>query len=83
VRARAHEAHRYTAALVMPKMKSHSGAKKRFKVTGTGKVQARHSFSSHILEKKSPKRKRDFGRPMTLKDPDAKRAAKLLGGYEG
>ena len=42
----------------MPKMKSHSGAKKRFKVTGTGKVQARHSFSSHILEKKSPKRKR-------------------------
>ena len=44
--------------LVMPKMKSHSGAKKRFKVTGTGKVQARHSFSSHILEKKSPKRKR-------------------------
>ena len=43
---------------VMPKMKSHSGAKKRFKVTGTGKVLARHSFSSHILEKKSPKRKR-------------------------
>ena len=39
-------------------MKSHSGAKKRFKVTGTGKVQARHAFSSHILEKKSPKRKR-------------------------
>ena len=44
----------------MPKMKSHSGAKKRFKKTGTGKLQARHAFSSHILEKKSPKRKRSF-----------------------
>src|SRR6476661_1185891 len=44
----------------MPKMKSHSGAKKRFKKTGSGKLQARHSFSSHILEKKSPKRKREF-----------------------
>ena len=44
----------------MPKMKSHSGAKKRFKKTGTGKLQARHAFSSHILEKKSPKRKREM-----------------------
>ena len=40
----------------MPKMKTHSGAKKRFKVTGGGKVRARHAFTSHILEKKSPKR---------------------------
>ncbi len=39
----------------MPKMKTHSGAKKRFKVTGTGKVRGRHPFTSHILEKKSPK----------------------------
>src|SRR4029453_2110175 len=61
----------------MPKMKTHSGSKKRFKKTAGGKIRARHAFSSHILEKKSPKRKRDFGRPMTLKDPDAKRAAKL------
>ena len=67
----------------MPKMKTHSGAKKRFKKTAGGKIRARHAFSSHILEKKSPKRKREFGRPMTLKDPDAKRAAKLLGGYDG
>ena len=42
----------------MPKMKTHSGAKKRFKTTGTGKVKGRHAFTSHILEKKSPKRKR-------------------------
>ena len=64
-------------------MKTHSGAKKRFKVTGSGKVRGRHAFTSHILEKKSPKKKRAFGRPMKLKDPDRKRAEKLLGGYEG
>ena len=46
----------------MPKMKTHSGAKKRFKVTATGKVRGRHAFTSHILEKKSPKRKRALGR---------------------
>ena len=67
----------------MPKMKSHSGAKKRFKKTAGGKVRARHAFSSHILEKKSPKKKRAFAKPSMLKDADRKRAAKLLGGYEG
>ena len=46
----------------MPKMKTHSGAKKRFKVTATGKVRGRHPFTSHILEKKSPKHKRALGR---------------------
>jgi large subunit ribosomal protein L35 len=67
----------------MPKMKTHSGAKKRFKKTAGGKIRARHAFTSHILEKKSPKKKRAFGRPVLLKDPDRKRAEKLLGGYEG
>ena len=67
----------------MPKMKTHSGAKKRFKKTAGGKIRARHAFSSHILEKKSPKKKRVMGKPMTLKDADAKRANKLLGGYDG
>jgi large subunit ribosomal protein L35 len=67
----------------MPKMKTHSGAKKRFKKTAGGKIRARHAFSSHILEKKSPGKKRAFARPMMLKDPDRKRAEKLLGGYEG
>jgi large subunit ribosomal protein L35 len=62
-------------------MKTHSGAKKRFKKTGTGKVTARHAFSSHILEKKSPKRKRAFALDVTLNDSDAKRATKLLKGY--
>ena len=47
----------------MPKMKTHSGAKKRFKLTATGKVRGRQAFSSHILEKKSPKRKRRHAKP--------------------
>ena len=63
----------------MPKMKTHSGAKKRFKVTATGKVRGRHAFTSHILEKKSPKRKRELGRPALLSDHDAPRVKKLLG----
>jgi large subunit ribosomal protein L35 len=64
----------------MPKMKSHSGAKKRFKVTATGKVRGRHAFSSHILEKKSPKRKRSFAQPVDISEADRKRVVKLLGG---
>ena len=41
----------------MPKMKTNSSAKKRFKVTGTGKLKRKHAFKSHILTKKSKKRK--------------------------
>jgi large subunit ribosomal protein L35 len=63
----------------MPKMKTHSGAKKRFKVTGGGKVKARHAFTSHILEKKSPKRKRRLGKPAILSTDDIKRVKQLLG----
>ena len=64
----------------MPKMKTHSGSKKRFKTTGTGKIQARHSFSSHILEKKSPKRKREMGLDREISKADRKTVTKLLGG---
>ena len=63
----------------MPKMKTHSGAKKRFKVTATGKVRGRRAFSTHILEKKSPKRKRHLGQPTILAKPDAARVKTLLG----
>jgi large subunit ribosomal protein L35 len=63
----------------MPKMKSHSGTKKRFKVTGTGKVRGRSAFSSHILEKKSPKRKRRLGSPAVISEQDAKRVKQMLG----
>ena len=64
----------------MPKMKSHSGAKKRFKLTAKGKVRGRHAFSSHILEKKSPKRKRAFGLDRDISKADRKTVTKLLGG---
>jgi large subunit ribosomal protein L35 len=64
----------------MPKMKSHSGAKKRFKKTATGKLRGRAAYSSHILEKKSPKRKRQMGRPVVIAPADVKRVRQLLGG---
>ena len=62
----------------MPKMKTHSGAKKRFKKTAGGKIRGRHPFTSHILEKKSPKRKRRLAQPKILSDHDAPRVKKLL-----
>src|SRR5579871_5891008 len=62
----------------MPKMKTHSGAKKRFRLTATGKVRGRRAFSTHILEKKSPKRKRFLGHDVILSDHDAPRVKKLL-----
>ena len=64
----------------MPKMKTHSGAKKRFKLTGTGKLRGRHAFTSHILEKKSAKRKRHLGRPVVIAAADERRVKRLLGG---
>jgi large subunit ribosomal protein L35 len=63
----------------MPKMKTHSGAKKRFKTTATGKVKGRHAFTSHILEKKSPKRKRHLGKDAMISDHDSPRIKKMLG----
>lgn len=44
----------------MPKMKTNAGAKKRFKLTGTGKIKRKHAYKSHILTKKSTKRKRNL-----------------------
>jgi large subunit ribosomal protein L35 len=64
----------------MPKMKTHSGAKKRFRKTANGKLRGRHAYSTHILEKKSPKRKRRFSRPVEIKAADRKRVRTLLGG---
>ena len=45
---------------VMPKMKTNSGAKKRFALTGTGKIKRKHAFKSHILTKKTKKQKRNL-----------------------
>ncbi len=67
----------------MPKMKSHSGASKRFKKTGTGKLRGRNAYSSHILEKKSPKRKRRMARPVDIAPSDDKRVRNLLPGKAG
>ena len=63
----------------MPKMKTHSGTKKRFKVTATGKVRGRRAFSTHILEKKSPKRKRRHRTPAVISRHDSGRVKELLG----
>jgi large subunit ribosomal protein L35 len=63
----------------MPKMKTHSGAKKRFRLTAHGKVRGRSAFSSNILEKKSPKRKRRHARPAVIAKSDEARVKTLLG----
>ena len=63
----------------MPKQKTHSGAKKRFKVTAGGKILRRRAMKSHMLEKKSPKRKRSFRRDTPLAPSDVKNARKQLG----
>ena len=60
-------------------MKTHSGAKKRFKVTSRGKLRGRHAFTSHILEKKSPKRKRRLSRPAVISAHDRTRVKRMLG----
>jgi large subunit ribosomal protein L35 len=64
----------------MPKMKTHSGAKKRFRKTAGGKLRGRRAYSSHILEKKSPKRKRRMAKPVEISRADAPRVRTLLGG---
>jgi large subunit ribosomal protein L35 len=64
----------------MPKMKTHSGSKKRFRTTAKGKLRGRHANASHILEKKSPKRKRALGRPAEISKADVRRVRTLLGG---
>ncbi len=64
----------------MPKQKTHSGAKKRFKISGTGKLLRRRAMKSHLLEKKSPKRKRSFRRDRDLAASDVREVKKMLGG---
>ena len=63
----------------MPKMKTHRGAAKRFKVTGTGRILRRKAFRSHLLEKKPTKRARRLGRPTEVTGGDRKHVERLLG----
>ncbi len=62
----------------MPKIKTHRGAAKRFKKTGTGKIKRNKAFTSHILTKKSPKRKRNLRKSTITSDANAKVIKKLL-----
>ncbi len=62
----------------MPKMKTHRGAAKRFKKTATGKLKRGHAMKSHILTKKSPKRKRNLRQATLVSKADEKRMKRLL-----
>jgi large subunit ribosomal protein L35 len=61
----------------MPKMKTHKGAQARFKRTGSGKLRRRSQNKNHILEKKSPKRKRQLRRPASVSPADERRIRDL------
>jgi large subunit ribosomal protein L35 len=63
----------------MPKMKTHRGAAKRFKITGTGRLRRRQINLNHILEKKSPARKRRLRSEEDLAPGDEARMNRLLG----
>jgi large subunit ribosomal protein L35 len=63
----------------MPKMKTHRGAAKRFKVTGTGKLARRKAFMNHILEKKPSTRTRRLKREAIVSPADTPHVRKLLG----
>ncbi|MGH9339954.1 MAG: 50S ribosomal protein L35 [Acidobacteriota bacterium] len=60
------------------KLKTKRAAAKRFKLTGTGKIKKRHSFHSHILTKKSAKRKRKLRKWSLVSGPDENRVKKML-----
>ena len=62
----------------MPKMKSNSGAKKRFKVTGSGRLKRKKAFANHILTKKAQKRKRNLGQDALVDKADEPRMKRLL-----
>ncbi|HZT16444.1 MAG TPA: 50S ribosomal protein L35 [Gaiellaceae bacterium] len=64
----------------MPRQKTSSGAKKRFKVTGSGKLLRRSANQSHNLEHKSPKQKRTFGKDHAVAADNAAKVRRMLGG---
>ncbi|MDD5695579.1 MAG: 50S ribosomal protein L35 [Bacteroidales bacterium] len=62
----------------MPKMKTKSGAKKRFSFTGTGKIKRKHAYKSHILTKKTTKRKRNLGYATVVDKADVSTVKQML-----
>jgi large subunit ribosomal protein L35 len=63
----------------MPKLKTNRSAKKRFRVTGTGKIKRTRAYASHILTKKTSKRKRTLRRATVVAKADAHRVRRMLG----
>lgn len=63
----------------MPKIKTNRGARKRFRITGSGKIKRRKAYASHILTKKSSKRKRKLRQATTVSGVDARRVKRMLG----
>ena len=62
----------------MAKLKSNSGAKKRFTLTGSGKIKRKHAYKSHILTKKTKKQKRNLTHVAVIETADVKRVKALL-----
>ena len=62
----------------MPKMKTNSGAKKRFRLTGTGKIKRKHAYHSHILAKKATKRKKNLQKMTLVSAEDRSMVRSLL-----
>lgn len=62
----------------MPKLKTKSSAKKRFSLTGSGKIKRKHAYKSHILTKKSKKRKRNLGYDTIVDKSDIKNVKQML-----
>jgi large subunit ribosomal protein L35 len=62
----------------MPKLKTHTGAKKRFKKTGTGKIKRGQTKTRHILSSKSPKTKRKLGKIVLVSDGDFAKVARMI-----
>ncbi len=62
----------------MPKVKTKSGAKKRFRLTGTGKIKRKHAYKSHILTKKETKQKRNLTQFTIVDKADTHRVKKML-----
>ncbi len=62
----------------MPKQKTHRGAAKRFSLTGTGKIKRAKAYKSHILNKKTTKRKRNLRKPTLVAETEARTVKKMI-----
>jgi len=63
----------------MPKMKTHRGAAKRFRLTGSGRLMRRKAYGSHLLTKKTSKRKRTYDRPAEVSANDRPKVKRMIG----